>query len=80
MATRPSPRRFETALLIIRAPNRRVDLIAGTSTGSIIALLLAAGYDPEDVTRSYEVACPEIFRRPEGSLWPFPPLAVWRAK
>ena len=58
----------------------RVDMIAGTSTGSIIALLLAAGYDPEEVTRSYEVACPEIFKPQKHALWPLPSLNIWRAK
>jgi hypothetical protein len=38
------------------------DLIGGTSTGALIATLLALGYKAEDVTTLYRKLCPEIFR------------------
>jgi hypothetical protein len=39
------------------------DLIGGTSTGAIIATLLAFGQRVEDVTRLYFDLCPQIFSR-----------------
>ncbi len=38
-----------------------VDLIAGTSIGGILALSLAAGYSPADITRSYEASGTAVF-------------------
>ena len=37
------------------------DLIAGTSTGGILALLFAAGYSPAEAQRMYLHHCPKIF-------------------
>ncbi len=37
------------------------DLIAGTSTGGILALLFAAGYSPAEAQRLYMYHCPKIF-------------------
>ena len=42
----------------------RVSLVAGTSTGGILALLLAAGYSPADCVRIYEDEGPAVFRKP----------------
>ena len=39
------------------------DLIAGTSTGAIIATALALGMSVDEVKRHYEDMCPRIFRR-----------------
>lgn len=41
---------------------RKVDLVAGTSTGGIIALGLAKGLDPADLRALYHGAFPRIFR------------------
>jgi hypothetical protein len=38
-----------------------VDLIAGTSTGGILALMIAAGYTPAEAQRLYMHHCPKIF-------------------
>jgi len=43
-----------------------VDLIAGTSTGGLISLMLAAGYTPRECQRIYEYGCPLIFSK---DLW-----------
>jgi hypothetical protein len=40
-----------------------VDLIAGTSTGGLMALMLAAGYAPEEAEEIYKYACPVIFAK-----------------
>src|SRR5947208_9525326 len=40
------------------------DLIAGTSTGGIIALALAVGMSAKDITRFYEENIPLIFNSP----------------
>eukprot|EP00960_Hanusia_phi_P074798 768319-Hanusia_phi.AAC.1 len=40
-----------------------VDLLAGTSTGGLIALMLAVGYTPEECQKIYEYACPLIFAK-----------------
>lgn len=40
---------------------RKVDLVAGTSTGAIIACGLAAGMDPADITEIYRTQGPAIF-------------------
>ena len=48
----------------------RADLLAGTSTGSIIALMLSAGYPPDLIKKSYEEFCPEIFA-PRKNAIPF---------
>src|SRR5690606_16468528 len=40
----------------------RVDLLAGTSTGGIICLGLAAGVETEDLVRLYQVHSKSIFR------------------
>lgn len=44
----------------------RVDLIAGTSTGGILALGLAAGHSPQEMADLYRNKGPEIF---DDSLW-----------
>jgi len=46
---------------------RSFDLIAGTSTGSIIALCLAKGISITDIGEQYRDACPHIFN-PDRSL------------
>jgi len=40
-----------------------VDLIAGTSTGGLMGLMLAAGYTPEECESIYKYACPLIFAK-----------------
>ena len=40
-----------------------VDLIAGTSTGGLMGLMLAAGYTPEECEDIYKYACPLIFSK-----------------
>ncbi len=40
----------------------RADLLAGTSTGSLLALGLAAGHSPRDLMALYEQHAPTIFR------------------
>jgi len=40
-----------------------VDLIAGTSTGGLISLMLAAGYTPRECQAIYEYGCPLIFAK-----------------
>mmetsp|Transcript_19320 Transcript_19320/g.30195 ORF Transcript_19320/g.30195 Transcript_19320/m.30195 type:complete len:545 (-) Transcript_19320:1639-3273(-) len=40
-----------------------VDLIAGTSTGGLIALMLASGYTPQECQDIYEYGCPLIFAK-----------------
>lgn len=49
--------------LLLRYPRLMdsVDLITGTSTGGILALIFASGYSPEEAQRIYEVYCPPIF-------------------
>jgi patatin-like phospholipase/acyl hydrolase len=44
------------------------DLIAGTSTGSIIATGLALGMTTAEVSAQYKDLCPEIFKRPSHNL------------
>lgn len=44
------------------------DLIAGTSTGSIIATSLALGMSAAEIAAYYKELCPEIFKRPSNSL------------
>lgn len=51
---------------IIRAHPRfleEVDLICGTSTGGLLALLLSAGYNPRDITDLYTAGAPHIFQQ-----------------
>ncbi len=45
------------------------DLIAGTSTGSIIATGLALGMSTEEIAEYYERLCPRIFKSPAPSVW-----------
>jgi len=40
-----------------------VDLIAGTSTGGLMGLMLAAGYTPQECEDIYKYACPLIFAK-----------------
>lgn len=40
-----------------------VDMIAGTSTGGVLALLLASGYSPKQCQELYAWGCPHIFER-----------------
>jgi hypothetical protein len=40
-----------------------VDLIAGSSTGALIGILLSMGYTPASVVKFYITACPHIFSR-----------------
>lgn len=47
----------------------RFDLIAGTSTGGIIALGLAAGVSIEDIVEFYLKDGPRIFGRPQKRSW-----------
>ena len=56
----------------------RVDLLAGTSTGGIIALGLAAGLSPGELTRLYLGRGGEIFESRYGVLDPVTRL-VWAA-
>lgn len=51
------------------------DLIAGTSTGGIIALALGLGLSPADIVRFYEQEGPRIFSNPLGLRW----LRQWMA-
>ena len=44
----------------------RVDLIAGTSTGAIIALLLATGATPQHAREMYENMVPKVFGSPRS--------------
>jgi patatin-like phospholipase/acyl hydrolase len=44
------------------------DLIAGTSTGSIIALALSIGMTPADILQSYKRAVGEVFGTPRSRL------------
>jgi patatin-like phospholipase/acyl hydrolase len=52
----------------------KFDLFAGTSTGGLVALLLASGRSPSEIVNSYEHFGPKIF-----STWKFIPsgLPVW---
>lgn len=43
---------------------KRVDVFAGTSTGSIIALMLANGASASDVAQEYKFMLPRVFGRP----------------
>jgi uncharacterized protein len=45
------------------------DLIGGTSTGGIIAALLALGYRVEEIRDIYHRMCPQVFRRPGLLGW-----------
>ena len=40
---------------------KSVDLIAGTSAGGILALMLASGYTPQECEDLYSFAAPHIF-------------------
>ena len=58
------------ALLRARSPNPKAfrlcdyfDLIGGTSTGALIASLLALGYEVADITRLYSEMAPRIFKK-----------------
>lgn len=59
----------------------QVDLFAGTSTGGIIALLLAAGHTPTRIRQIYEERGHDIFRK--TSFWnrlPFLPSRFFEAE
>ena len=45
------------------------DLIGGTSTGGIIATLLALGYPVDEIRKIYLDLCPHVFRRPGLLGW-----------
>ena len=45
------------------------DLIAGTSTGSIIATGLALGMTTAEISAYYKELCPKIFKSPAPSVW-----------
>ena len=45
------------------------DLIAGTSTGSIIAAGLALGMTTAEISAYYKELCPKIFKSPAPSVW-----------
>lgn len=45
----------------------RAQILAGTSTGSIIAALLAVGYKPAEIVSLYRELCAEVF--PPGMRW-----------
>lgn len=47
---------------------RSFDLIAGTSTGGLIALALGAGYTPQEILDFYVDSAPGAFRRPASGL------------
>ena len=53
----------------------QVDLIAGTSAGGILSLLLAAGYTPQECDDIYMFASPHIFGHQ-----PWRVINPWRAK
>uniref|UniRef100_A0A7S3UYC5 PNPLA domain-containing protein n=1 Tax=Aplanochytrium stocchinoi TaxID=215587 RepID=A0A7S3UYC5_9STRA len=40
-----------------------VDLVAGCSTGSIVAAMLCSGYTPEEVSQTFRIAAPVVFRK-----------------
>jgi hypothetical protein len=46
-----------------------VDLIAGTSTGGLIGLMLAAGYSPAECQDIYEYGCPKIFAKDKWRVY-----------
>jgi uncharacterized protein len=48
---------------------RYFDLIAGTSTGSIIATGLALGMSTAEIAAYYKELCPKIFKSPAPSVW-----------
>jgi patatin-like phospholipase/acyl hydrolase len=52
----------------------KFDLFAGTSTGGLVALLLASGRKPDEIVESYQRFGPKIF-----STWKFIPsgLPIW---
>ena len=50
------------------------DLIAGTSTGGIIATALSFGLTPKQITKFYNKYGPKIFRNPYPIHWPFVPF------
>lgn len=49
------------------------DLVGGTSTGSLIATLIALGHPMADIRKKYEDWAPEIFSRPWLGYSPFGP-------
>ncbi len=48
---------------------KHVDLLAGTSTGGLIAMLLAAGYHADEVVEIYSAWIPEIFKKEHKRSW-----------
>jgi patatin-like phospholipase/acyl hydrolase len=55
----------------------KADILAGTSTGGLIALGLATGLTPAALTKLYQTWIPQIFSAKNRRLWPF---SVFRAK
>ncbi|NJO21939.1 MAG: hypothetical protein HC868_02055 [Sphingomonadales bacterium] len=49
------------------------DLVGGTSTGSLLATLIALGYPVADIKKMYLEWAPAIFSRPWLGYWPFGP-------
>ena len=58
------------------------DLIGGTSTGGIIATMLALGFKVEEVRNAYRKMCPRIFGKSKGGLTGsfFNPYSLFEAK
>jgi predicted acylesterase/phospholipase RssA len=55
------------------------DLIGGTSTGGIIATLLALGHRVEDIRTIYLGLCPRVFRRPGILGWLTNPMGLFKS-
>lgn len=50
---------------------QKADILAGTSTGGLVALGLATGLTPTDLTATYRTWIPRIFSRENQRSWPF---------
>lgn len=57
--------------VILAALKPRLDLIAGTSVGSIVGGCLAAGIEPDEITKFFTMSAPKIF---SGGHWLLPRL------